>query len=182
MSYKPNPALTPLSYCQISHCILLHLHGKQVKVHPILNLQNHFVVESSTNKGFYLVNGECNCQDAQDRAERHCGYCKHRRAAVIYQAQPQAEDSEPMRKPWSSIGAPRNAVSNRPYSGINILLLGMAPYADNRWLTYKQAAELSSFVRKGEKATLVVFWRQTEVREEGLTKFLTNGKGVVKLP
>ena len=45
----------------------------------------------------------------------------------------------PWRKPWTA-GTPRNATSNRPYSGINRVLLGMAPYQDSRWLTYRQAA------------------------------------------
>lgn len=70
----------------------------------------------------------------------------------------------PWRKPWSSIGTPRNAASNRPYSGINTLLLSLNPYSDNRWLTYKQTAELGGHVKKGEKATLVIFWKQAEVK------------------
>jgi antirestriction protein ArdC len=32
-----------------------------------------------------------------------------------------------------------NAMSRRPYRGVNILLLGMSPYGDHRWLTFKQA-------------------------------------------
>jgi antirestriction protein ArdC len=68
--------------------------------------------------------------------------------------------------PWSSIGTPRNAVSKRPYPGIKTLLLGMVPYADSRWLTYRQAPELGGYVKKGEKATMVVFWKEQEIRSD----------------
>lgn len=74
-----------------------------------------------------------------------------------------AQGNVPWRKPWSSIGTPRNATSNRPYSGVNTVLLSLNPYSDNRWLTYKQATELGGHIRKGEKATLVIFWKQHQV-------------------
>ena len=47
-----------------------------------------------------------------------------------------------------------NAASNRPYSGINVWLLGLAPYTDQRWLTYKQAAQLGGNVRKGARSRI----------------------------
>lgn len=66
----------------------------------------------------------------------------------------------PWRKPWSSSATiPVNAMSNRAYRGVNVLLLGLAPYADHRWLTFKQVAEKGGNVRKGEKSTLVVLWK-----------------------
>ena len=71
----------------------------------------------------------------------------------------------PWRKPWSA-GLPRNAVTNRPYHGINTVLLGMSPYQDQRWVTYKQAGELGGNVRRGEKSTLVVFWKQLQVDDD----------------
>jgi len=77
----------------------------------------------------------------------------------------------PWRKPWSTktaIGAdgrailmPRNAVTDRAYSGINILLLwgkmDDCGFSDGRFLTFKQAKELGGSVRKGEKGTEVVY-------------------------
>ena len=69
----------------------------------------------------------------------------------------------PWRKPWSTVGVPRAATTNRPYDGINTILLGMASYTDQRWLTYKQASQLGGHVRKGEKSSLVIFWRQIQV-------------------
>jgi hypothetical protein len=37
----------------------------------------------------------------------------------------------PRRKPWTA-GIPRNAITDRPYSGINAPLLGMTTYSDPR--------------------------------------------------
>jgi antirestriction protein ArdC len=71
----------------------------------------------------------------------------------------------PWRKPWTA-GLPKNAISNRPYSSINALLLSMAPYADNRWLTMKQANEKGGRTRKGEKSTLIIFWKQNPIKAE----------------
>jgi antirestriction protein ArdC len=49
----------------------------------------------------------------------------------------------PWIKPWSATaGTPCNAVSNRPYSGCNVVLLWMAQaagYRTPRFLTFKQA-------------------------------------------
>lgn len=71
----------------------------------------------------------------------------------------------PWRKPWG-ISLPRNAVSNRPYSGINSILLGMIEYQDPRWLTMHQANQLNGKVRKGEKSTLIIFWKMQAVKAE----------------
>ena len=79
----------------------------------------------------------------------------------------------PWVKPWSaSPGAntPCNAVSNRPYSGCNVVLLWMAQaagYRTLRFLTFKQALELGGNVRKGERGTKVYFVKQLQVRDEG---------------
>ena len=55
-------------------------------------------------------------------------------------------------------GIPRNAVSGRPYSGINVWLLG-GPYPDPFWLTFAQAKKAGGTVRKGEKGSFVVFYK-----------------------
>src|SRR6195256_4943673 len=79
----------------------------------------------------------------------------------------------PWVKPWSaSPGAntPCNAVSNRPYSGCNVVLLWMAQaagYRTPRFLTFKQALELGGNVRKGEHGTKVYFVKQLQVRDQG---------------
>ena len=67
----------------------------------------------------------------------------------------------PWHKLWSA-GLPRNATTNRPYHGINVALLSMAPYTDPRWLTYKQSVQPGGHVRKGEHGSLITFWKQSK--------------------
>ena len=44
----------------------------------------------------------------------------------------------PWQQSWTDKGIPRNFISNRPYRGINNLLLNSLPYDNNRFLTLKQ--------------------------------------------
>ncbi|MEP7216432.1 MAG: zincin-like metallopeptidase domain-containing protein [Anaerolineaceae bacterium] len=77
--------------------------------------------------------------------------------------------SAPWVRPWSEDvdGAAVNAGSRRPYRGVNALLLGLEAtsqgYPLNRWVTYRQAAELGAQVRRGERGTTVVLWRLRKV-------------------
>ena len=72
----------------------------------------------------------------------------------------------PWRKPWSpSSSMPVNAFTKRPYRGINVILLSLSPFSDHRWLSFLQVKELGGFVRSGEHATQVVFWKQWEVED-----------------
>lgn len=75
----------------------------------------------------------------------------------------------PWRHPWRSRGL-RNAVSNRPYRGINLLMLGITAlehgYDDPRWLTYRQAERLNGHVRRGERGTQIVLWKWLERRDK----------------
>ena len=67
----------------------------------------------------------------------------------------------PWRRPWNGEGAaPMNAITHRPYRGVNTLLLALRPYTDHRWLTLRQVSERGGRVKAGERATLVVFWKQ----------------------
>jgi antirestriction protein ArdC len=77
----------------------------------------------------------------------------------------------PWVKPWAATpgqNMPCNAVSNRPYSGCNVVLLWMVGrvYSTNRWLTFKQAKELGGSVRKGEHGQTVVFVKQMIVDKD----------------
>lgn len=72
----------------------------------------------------------------------------------------------PWVQPWGDAGAPapglpRNALSNRPYSGINVVILWGAVIAQSwpsqNWLTFKQALGAGGHVRKGERGTTIVF-------------------------
>jgi antirestriction protein ArdC len=72
----------------------------------------------------------------------------------------------PWTKPWRSRfgGAlPQNLTSGKSYRGINLFLLGLAPFEDPRWLTYRQAQERGGHVRKGEKGMPIVFFKELEL-------------------
>ncbi len=71
----------------------------------------------------------------------------------------------PWEKPWSvpvyeGGNFPRNFRTGKPYRGINVMLLWSTPFALPFWLTFKQAQELGGTVRKGEKGTAIVFYKQ----------------------
>ncbi len=79
----------------------------------------------------------------------------------------------PWVKPWKTNEEhmlPHNAVSCRPYSGVNVLLLWCAAeernYTRAGWLTFKQARALDACVRKGEKGTHIVFVKKREVSDD----------------
>jgi antirestriction protein ArdC len=73
----------------------------------------------------------------------------------------------PWVQPWGTaaakapLGLPRNACSQRRYSGINVLILWGAViergFMGQSWLTFRQALGLGGHVRKGERGTTVVY-------------------------
>ena len=76
------------------------------------------------------------------------------------------EGTPPWVKPWSCkawVGLPRNYVSDRPYSGINVLLVWLSAlehgFTDTRWLTANQIKGLGGSF-KGEQATRIVFAKE----------------------
>ena len=69
----------------------------------------------------------------------------------------------PWQKPWQSIGGPRNLQSKRPYRGLNAFLLALMPYKSPYWTTFRAAKAAGGSVKKGEKGTIVVFWKIMEV-------------------
>lgn len=75
-------------------------------------------------------------------------------------------DLPPWTKGWrnSHHGAPCNALTMKPYRGINhwLTLISQSAlgYDDPRWVTFKQAQQLGGHVRKGEKSTHIVFWKK----------------------
>lgn len=88
----------------------------------------------------------------------------------------------PWLKPWSSEKAiklggagpqgwqPRNAISNRRYNGINVLLcwLHMSEHGldtgNAAYLTYRQAQGLGGHVKAGAKACQIVLWKDYQKR------------------
>ena len=75
----------------------------------------------------------------------------------------------PWRVPWTATGH-RNGKSNRPYRGVNTLVLAMTAlersYSDARWVTYKQAVAAGGHVRRGEHGTRIVLWKWIEKRDK----------------
>jgi antirestriction protein ArdC len=64
----------------------------------------------------------------------------------------------PWRKTWKS-GLPKSLSSGCEYRGINILVLGCAEYTSRYWLTFREAQRHGGHVRKGERATPVIYWK-----------------------
>ncbi|MFZ1742837.1 MAG: zincin-like metallopeptidase domain-containing protein [Pontixanthobacter sp.] len=81
----------------------------------------------------------------------------------------------PWVKPWNAgnavTGLPRNAISGRHYSGINILILWGAvidgAYPSQDWLTFRQALAAGGCVRKGEKGRTIFYADRFTPDEEG---------------
>lgn len=80
------------------------------------------------------------------------------------------------RLPWhrsaGSIMRPTNIASKKAYQGVNILTLwaagDAAGYTSGTWGTYKQWTETGAQVRKGEKSSYIVFYKEITVpAEEG---------------
>lgn len=82
----------------------------------------------------------------------------------------------PWVKPWSATAGANtscNAVTNRPYSGCNVILLWLARdrgWQTPRFLTFKQATEAGGNVRRGEHGTKVIFVKQLQVTERESTE------------
>ncbi|KQO53490.1 ArdC family protein [Methylobacterium sp. Leaf85] len=80
--------------------------------------------------------------------------------------------------PWHRTGGglPRNALTGKAYRGINTLSLWVGAqasgYTDDRWATYKQWNKLGAQVRKGERSTLVVFFKEMETEGEDRKRFV----------
>ena len=98
----------------------------------------------------------------------------------------------PWRKAWTSASSrPINAKTQKAYSGINSLILGMAMFenatyaSDNRFITAVQANELGMHIRKGEHAAARVIRmvevdrRKAEKETEGEVVAQEDGKYLV---
>ena len=66
----------------------------------------------------------------------------------------------PWRKPWTNSAAV-NWVTQKPYRGINTMLLDSGEYA-----TFKQISEAGGKVKKGSTGHIVVFWKWLEKEDE----------------
>lgn len=90
------------------------------------------------------------------------------------------EGTVPWRNPikrGSGDGWPKNLKSGKQYRGINVFLLAVrawgSGFTSDFWLTFKQAKEKGGTVRKGEKSSLVVFWKQIQKEDKETGKEIT---------
>lgn len=68
----------------------------------------------------------------------------------------------PWRKPWKDADRPVNAITRRPYTGVNFFLLAASRLASPYWITWNQTQQLDGHVREGERSEIVVFWKTYE--------------------
>jgi hypothetical protein len=89
-------------------------------------------------------------------------------AKVTEQIVAALETAEKWQQPWTAalgtgtLARPINAASRRPYRGINVPLLWSAQRSTPHWATYKQWRDVGAQVRRGERASLIIFWKQIE--------------------
>ncbi|MCR3758474.1 DUF1738 domain-containing protein [Clostridium felsineum] len=90
----------------------------------------------------------------------------------------------PWQKPWVGIGRPKNYVTQKPYRGINLLLL---PFA-GEYITFKQIKDIQNkhpeiHLKKGSKPYMVVFWKfQNKVEEDDIVIEEDESKNNYKAP
>lgn len=82
----------------------------------------------------------------------------------------------PWRKPWTDNGMPQNIITKKPYRGLNLMLLAMAGYEQNYFITFKQLKAIGGKVKKDEKGHPVIFWKNAEQAPEGETDRSEKGK------
>ena len=77
-------------------------------------------------------------------------------------------------KPWKSVvepdgtrvNQPVNFVTKRPYTGVNMYLLGGTSFRLPYFLTFNQVKGLGATVNKGAKSLPVIYWELLDHREE----------------
>ncbi|GJE39790.1 ArdC family protein [Methylobacterium persicinum] len=89
----------------------------------------------------------------------------HARVAATILAQLETANPASWSPPWHGADPmPRNARTGRRYRSLNVLALWCAAqthgYADARWATYRQWAALGAQVRKAQRGTLVLFYKE----------------------
>lgn len=88
---------------------------------------------------------------------------------VAIEADP-GQPTLPWRRSSSPLFMPENALTKKPYNGINIVSLWVSAevkgFEAPVWATYRQWSELGAQVRKGEKSSLVVFYKEYETEPD----------------
>ena len=82
-------------------------------------------------------------------------------------------DPNDYKKPWFNVGfSPFNAISKKPYQGINNLTLGMNPEFTSAFASFKQWTSKGCKIRPKSKSSTAVFWKISDYEDEetGKTK------------
>jgi len=70
----------------------------------------------------------------------------------------------------SGDGWPKNLDTQKRYRGINVFLLAITAwekgFGSDYWLTFRQAGKQGGKIRKGEKSSLVTFWKLFETKDK----------------
>ena len=73
-------------------------------------------------------------------------------------------------KPWEAGGLPSglpfSVTSRAAYSGINVVLLWAEGYTSSEWGTFKAWQAKGAKVKKGEKGTPIIFFKQLPVKDK----------------
>lgn len=64
----------------------------------------------------------------------------------------------PWRKTWKA-GLPKSLSTGKEYRGVNLLVLGCTAFTSRYWVTFCEVQRQGGHVRKGERATAVVYWK-----------------------
>ncbi len=90
----------------------------------------------------------------------------------------EAGDVPPWIAPWAAdAGLPASLATGQVYRGINVLSLWLAMRARGHtqrwWCTFRQALKLGGHVKRGERGTPVVFWRQVDETHETPSRWVS---------
>lgn len=76
----------------------------------------------------------------------------------------------PWSKPWSNENGICNAITKRPYNGINVFILMFAAqengFTSDYWATFKQIKAAGGTVKKGSTGTGITFFKELEKEDE----------------
>ncbi len=74
-------------------------------------------------------------------------------------------------------GWPKNLSSGKRYRGTNVVVLSMQSwsrgYSSDFWMTFRQSKAAGGTVRKGEKGSLVTFWKMYDTKDKATGEEIT---------
>jgi len=92
----------------------------------------------------------------------------------------------PWKKPWKTAASSPQNWDGRPYRSINAFLLGYLMQSNEEWevpcfVTFNKAKSLGGRVKKGEKSTLVTFWKKFLPKDQvGLPKDMQQARFMLR--